>query len=106
VVIAGIMEHMRGPGALRRIIPVCFLTVSLSPAILETIRDYTKRLAAGPQVVRPDERCNTPFSAPGFRREVNPRGGGAVAATVPSVSKAPGAVAKVRQMMAGTNLPT
>src|SRR6266704_698047 len=102
VVIGGIMEHIE-EAVLHSGDSSCVLPpVSLSPAILETIRDYTKRLALALKVVG---LMNVQYAIQRdtvYVLEVNPR----ASRTVPFVSKATGVpLAKVAaRLMAGKNL--
>ena len=57
VVIGGIMEHIEEAGVHSGDSSCVLPPVSLSPAILETIREYTRRLARGLESRRPDERA-------------------------------------------------
>src|SRR5262249_61473861 len=52
VVIGGIMEHIEEAGVHSGDSSCVLPAVSLSPAVVETIRDYTKRLALALKVVR------------------------------------------------------
>src|SRR5712691_1272211 len=108
VVIGGIMEHIEEAGVHSGDSSCVLPPVSLSPGVLERIRDYTRRLAQALQVVG---LMNVQY---GIQRdsvyvlEVNPR----ASRTVPYVSKATGVpLAKVAARLmtgaklAGMNLP-
>src|ERR1700726_2418589 len=102
VVIGGIMEHIEEAG-LHSGDSFCVLPpVSLSPAVLATIREYTKRLALALKVVG---LMNVQYAIQRdtvYVLEVNPR----ASRTVPFVSKATGVpLAKVAaRLMAGKRL--
>ncbi len=57
VVIAGIMEHIEEAGIHSGDSSCVLPSVTLKPAVLERIRDYTARLAKRPERRRPDERA-------------------------------------------------
>ena len=108
VVIGGIMEHIEEAGVHSGDSSCVLPPVSLSPGVLERIRDYTRRLAQSLHVVG---LMNVQY---GIQRdsvyvlEVNPR----ASRTVPYVSKATGVpLAKVAARLmtgaklAGMNLP-
>src|SRR5258708_4161960 len=102
VVIGGIMEHIEEAGVHSGDSSCVLPPVSLSPAILETIRDYTKRLALALKVVG---LMNVQYAIQRdtvYVLEVNPR----ASRTVPFVSKATGVpLAKVAaRLMAGKKL--
>src|SRR5207248_9553945 len=102
VVIGGIMEHIEEAGVHSGDSSCVLPPVSLSPAILETIRDYTKRLAIALKVVG---LMNVQYAIQRetvYVLEVNPR----ASRTVPYVSKATGVpLAKVAaRLMAGKEL--
>jgi carbamoyl-phosphate synthase large subunit len=102
VVIGGIMEHIEEAGVHSGDSSCVLPPVSLSPKILDTIRDYTKRLALALKVVG---LMNVQY---GIQRdtvyvlEVNPR----ASRTVPYVSKATGVpLAKIgARLMVGRRL--
>src|SRR6202521_976605 len=99
VVIGGIMEHIEEAGAHSGDFSCVLPPVSLSPAILDTIREYTKRLALALKVVG---LMNVQYAIQRdtvFVLEVNPR----ASRTVPFVSKATGVpLAKIAaRLMAG-----
>src|SRR5580765_7657085 len=86
VVIGGIMEHIEEAGVHSGDSSCVLPPVSLSPAMLETIRDYTKRLALALKVVG---LMNVQYAIQRetvYVLEVNPR----ASRTVPYVSKATG----------------
>src|SRR5947207_1968077 len=86
VVIGGIMEHIEEAGVHSGDSSCVLPPVSLSPAVLETIRDYTKRLALALKVVG---LMNVQYAIQRdtvYVLEVNPR----ASRTVPYVSKATG----------------
>src|ERR1700726_5101386 len=102
VVIGGIMEHIEEAGVPSGDSSCVLPPVSLSPKILETIRDYTKRLALALKVVG---LMNVQYAIQRdvvYVLEVNPR----ASRTVPYVSKATGVpLAKVAaRLMAGKTL--
>ncbi|HEY4907286.1 MAG TPA: carbamoyl-phosphate synthase large subunit [Candidatus Acidoferrum sp.] len=102
VVIGGIMEHIEEAGVHSGDSSCVLPAVSLSPKILETIRDYTKRLALALKVVG---LMNVQYAIQRdtvYVLEVNPR----ASRTVPYVSKATGVpLAKVAsRLMAGKRL--
>ena len=102
VVIGGIMEHIEEAGVHSGDSSCVLPPVSLSPKILETIRDYTKRLALALKVVG---LMNVQYAIQRdmvYVLEVNPR----ASRTVPYVSKATGVpLAKVAaRLMAGKRL--
>src|ERR1700759_2581143 len=102
VVIGGIMEHIEEAGVHSGDSPCVLPAVSLSPKILETIRDYTRRLALALKVVG---LMNVQYAIQRdtvYVLEVNPR----ASRTVPYVSKATGVpLAKVAsRLMAGKRL--
>src|SRR5271170_16932 len=102
VVIGGIMEHIEEAGVHSGDSSCALPPVSLSPKILETIRDYTKRLALALKVVG---LMNVQYAIQRdtvYVLEVNPR----ASRTVPFVSKATGVpLAKVAaRLMAGKKL--
>src|SRR5450631_986623 len=102
VVIGGIMEHIEEAGVHSGDSSCVLPPVSLTPKILETIRDYTKRLALALKVVG---LMNVQYAIQRdvvYVLEVNPR----ASRTVPYVSKATGVpLAKVAaRLMAGKRL--
>src|SRR6267154_2068074 len=102
VVIGGIMEHIEEAGVHSGDSSCVLPPVSLSPAVLETIRDYTKRLALALKVVG---LMNVQYAIQRdtvYVLEVNPR----ASRTVPYVSKATGVpLAKVAaRLMTGKKL--
>src|SRR5580704_15472408 len=102
VVIGGIMEHIEEAGVHSGDSSCVLPPVSLTPAVLAKIRDYTKRLAKALQVVG---LMNVQFAIQRdtvYVLEVNPR----ASRTVPFVSKAIGVpLAKVAaRLMAGRKL--
>jgi carbamoyl-phosphate synthase large subunit len=102
VVIGGIMEHIEEAGVHSGDSSCVLPAVSLSPKILDTIRDYTKRLALALKVVG---LMNVQYAIQRdtvYVLEVNPR----ASRTVPYVSKATGVpLAKVAsRLMAGRRL--
>src|SRR5580693_3702049 len=102
VVIGGIMEHIEEAGVHSGDSSCVLPTVSLSPAILEHIREYTKRLALALKVIG---LMNVQYAIQRdtvYVLEVNPR----ASRTVPYVSKATGVpLAKVAaRLMAGKKL--
>jgi carbamoyl-phosphate synthase large subunit len=102
VVIGGIMEHIEEAGVHSGDSSCVLPPVSLSPKVLETIRDYTKRLALALKVVG---LMNVQYAIQRetvFVLEVNPR----ASRTVPYVSKATGVpLAKVAaRLMVGRRL--
>src|SRR5579862_8839079 len=102
VVIGGIMEHIEEAGVHSGDSSCVLPPVSLSPAVLETIRDYTKRLALALKVIG---LMNVQYAIQRdtvYVLEVNPR----ASRTVPYVSKATGVpLAKVAaRLMAGRKL--
>jgi len=102
VVIGGIMEHIEEAGVHSGDSSCVLPPVSLSPKILETIRDYTKRLALALKVVG---LMNVQYAIQRdtvYVLEVNPR----ASRTVPYVSKATGLpLAKVAaRLMVGRRL--
>jgi len=102
VVIGGIMEHIEEAGVHSGDSSCVLPPVSLSPAILDTIREYTKRLALALKVVG---LMNVQYAIQRdtvFVLEVNPR----ASRTVPFVSKATGVpLAKVAaRLMTGKKL--
>ncbi len=102
VVIGGIMEHIEEAGVHSGDSSCVLPPISLSPKILETIRDYTKRLALALKVVG---LMNVQYAIQRdvvYVLEVNPR----ASRTVPYVSKATGVpLAKVAaRLMAGKRL--
>jgi carbamoyl-phosphate synthase large subunit len=102
VVIGGIMEHIEEAGVHSGDSSCVLPPVSLSPAMLETIRDYTKRLALALKVVG---LMNVQYAIQRdtvYVLEVNPR----ASRTVPYVSKATGVpLAKVAaRLMSGKKL--
>jgi carbamoyl-phosphate synthase large subunit len=109
VVIGGVMEHIEEAGIHSGDSSCVLPPVSLSPAVLAKIRDYTNRLAKALQVVG---LMNVQYAIQRdtvYVLEVNPR----ASRTVPFVSKATGVpLAKVAaRLMAGRklrdmNLPT
>src|ERR1700681_4132757 len=104
VVIGGIMEHIEEAGVHSGDSSCVFPPVSLSPKILETIREYTRRLALALKVVG---LMNVQYAIQRdtvYVLEVNPR----ASRTVPFVSKATGVpIAKVAaRLMAGKKLST
>src|SRR5499425_451030 len=102
VVIGGIMEHIEEAGVHSGDSSCVLPAVSLSPAVVETIRDYTKRLALALKVVG---LMNVQYAIQRdsvYVLEVNPR----ASRTVPYVSKVTGVpLAKVAaRLMAGKRL--
>ena len=102
VVIGGIMEHIEEAGVHSGDSSCVLPPVSLSPKTLDTIRDYTKRLALALKVVG---LMNVQYAIQRdtvYVLEVNPR----ASRTVPYVSKATGVpLAKVAsRLMAGKRL--
>src|SRR5437899_251491 len=102
VVLGGIMEHIEEAGVHSGDSSCVLPPVSLSPAILEHIREYTKRLALALKVVG---LMNVQYAIQRdtvYVLEVNPR----ASRTVPFVSKATGVpLAKVAaRLMTGTKL--
>src|SRR6201997_901278 len=102
VVIGGIMEHIEEAGVHSGDSSCVLPPVSLSPANLETIRDYTKRLALALKVVG---LMNVQYAIQRdtvYVLEVNPR----ASRTVPYVSKATGVpLAKIAsRLMVGRRL--
>ncbi|HEY1470196.1 MAG TPA: carbamoyl-phosphate synthase large subunit [Candidatus Acidoferrum sp.] len=102
VVIGGIMEHIEEAGVHSGDSSCVLPPVSLSPTILNTIRDYTKRLALALKVVG---LMNVQYAIQRdtvYVLEVNPR----ASRTVPYVSKATGVpLAKVAaRLMVGRKL--
>jgi carbamoyl-phosphate synthase large subunit len=102
VVIGGIMEHIEEAGVHSGDSSCVLPPVSLTPKILNTIRDYTKRLALALKVVG---LMNVQYAIQRdtvYVLEVNPR----ASRTVPYVSKATGIpLAKVAaRLMAGKRL--
>jgi carbamoyl-phosphate synthase large subunit len=102
VVIGGIMEHIEEAGVHSGDSSCVLPAVSLTPKILDTIRDYTKRLALALKVVG---LMNVQYAIQRdtvYVLEVNPR----ASRTVPYVSKATGIpLAKVAaRLMAGKRL--
>jgi len=102
VVIGGIMEHIEEAGVHSGDSSCVLPPVSLSPKILDTIRDYTKRLALALKVVG---LMNVQYAIQRdtvYVLEVNPR----ASRTVPYVSKATGVpLAKIgAQLMVGRRL--
>ncbi len=102
VVIGGIMEHIEEAGVHSGDSSCVLPPVSLSPKVLETIRDYTKRLALALKVVG---LMNVQYAIQRetvYVLEVNPR----ASRTVPYVSKATGVpLAKVAaRLMVGRRL--
>ena len=102
VVIGGIMEHIEEAGVHSGDSSCVLPPVSLSPKVLETIRDYTKRLALALKVVG---LMNVQYAIQRdivYVLEVNPR----ASRTVPYVSKATGIpLAKVAaRLMVGRRL--
>jgi carbamoyl-phosphate synthase large subunit len=102
VVIAGIMEHIEEAGIHSGDSSCVLPSVSLKPAVLEHIRDYTTRLARALHVVG---LMNVQYAIQGetvYVLEVNPR----ASRTVPYVSKATGVpLAKVAaRLMTGRKL--
>jgi carbamoyl-phosphate synthase large subunit len=102
VVIGGIMEHIEEAGVHSGDSSCVLPPVSLSPTILNTIRDYTKRLALALKVVG---LMNVQYAIQRdtvYVLEVNPR----ASRTVPFVSKATGVpLAKVAaRLMVGRRL--
>jgi carbamoyl-phosphate synthase large subunit len=102
VVIGGIMEHIEEAGVHSGDSSCVLPSVSLSPKVLETIRDYTKRLAQALKVVG---LMNVQYAIQRetvYVLEVNPR----ASRTVPYVSKATGVpLAKVAaRLMVGRRL--
>jgi carbamoyl-phosphate synthase large subunit len=104
VVIGGIMEHIEEAGVHSGDSSCVLPPVSLSPAMIDTIREYTKRLALALKVVG---LMNVQYAIQRdtvYVLEVNPR----ASRTVPFVSKATGVpLAKVAaRLMAGKKLST
>jgi carbamoyl-phosphate synthase large subunit len=102
VVIGGIMEHIEEAGVHSGDSSCVLPPVSLSPTVLNTIRDYTKRLAIALKVVG---LMNVQYAIQRdivYVLEVNPR----ASRTVPFVSKATGVpIAKVAaRLMVGRRL--
>jgi carbamoyl-phosphate synthase large subunit len=102
VVIGGIMEHIEEAGIHSGDSSCVLPSVSLTPKIIETIRDYTKRLALALKVVG---LMNVQYAIQRdtvYVLEVNPR----ASRTVPYVSKVTGVpLAKVAaRLMAGKRL--
>src|SRR5881392_3686387 len=102
VVIGGIMEHIEEAGVHSGDSSCVLPPVSLSPAVLDTIREYTRRLALALKVVG---LMNVQYAIQRdtvYVLEVNPR----ASRTVPYVSKATGVpLAKVAaRLMAGKKL--
>jgi carbamoyl-phosphate synthase large subunit len=102
VVIGGIMEHIEEAGVHSGDSSCVLPPVSLTPKILDTIRDYTKRMALALKVVG---LMNVQYAIQRdtvYVLEVNPR----ASRTVPYVSKATGIpLAKVAaRLMAGKRL--
>jgi carbamoyl-phosphate synthase large subunit len=102
VVIGGIMEHIEEAGVHSGDSSCVLPPVSLSPKVLETIRDFTKRLALALKVVG---LMNVQYAIQRdtvYVLEVNPR----ASRTVPYVSKATGVpIAKVAaRLMVGRRL--
>jgi carbamoyl-phosphate synthase large subunit len=104
VVIGGIMEHIEEAGVHSGDSSCVLPPVSLSPQIIATIREYTKRLALALKVVG---LMNVQYAIQRetvYVLEVNPR----ASRTIPYVSKATGVpLAKVAaRLMAGKKLAT
>jgi carbamoyl-phosphate synthase large subunit len=102
VIIGGVMEHIEEAGVHSGDSSCVLPPVSLTPAVLARIRDYTKRLAKALQVVG---LMNVQYAIQRdtvYVLEVNPR----ASRTVPFVSKATGVpLAKVAaRLMAGRKL--
>jgi carbamoyl-phosphate synthase large subunit len=102
VVIGGIMEHIEEAGVHSGDSSCVLPPVSLTPAVLDTIRDYTRRLAIALKVVG---LMNVQYAIQRdtvYVLEVNPR----ASRTVPYVSKATGVpLAKVAaRLMVGKKL--
>jgi carbamoyl-phosphate synthase large subunit len=102
VIIGGVMEHIEEAGVHSGDSSCVLPPVSLTPAVLAKIRDYTKRLAKALQVVG---LMNVQYAIQRdtvYVLEVNPR----ASRTVPFVSKATGVpLAKVAaRLMAGRKL--
>jgi carbamoyl-phosphate synthase large subunit len=102
VVIAGIMEHIEEAGIHSGDSSCVLPSVTLKPAVLETIRDYTSRLARALHVVG---LMNVQYAIQHdtvYVLEVNPR----ASRTIPYVSKATGVpLAKVgARLMTGRKL--
>src|SRR5579863_556681 len=102
VIIGGIMEHIEEAGVHSGDSSCVLPPVSLSPKILDTIRDYTKRLALALKVVG---LMNVQYAIQRdtvYVLEVNPR----ASRTVPFVSKATGVpLAKIgARLMVGRRL--
>jgi len=102
VVIGGIMEHIEEAGVHSGDSSCVLPPVSLSPAVLDTIREYTRRLALALKVVG---LMNVQYAIQRdtvYVLEVNPR----ASRTVPYVSKATGVpLAKVAaRLMSGKKL--
>src|SRR5881392_4205090 len=102
VIIGGIMEHIEEAGVHSGDSSCVLPPVSLSPAVLDTIREYTKRLALALKVVG---LMNVQYAIQRdtvYVLEVNPR----ASRTVPFVSKATGVpLAKVAaRLMTGKKL--
>ena len=86
VLIGGIMEHIEEAGVHSGDSACVIPTQSLSPAVIEKVRDYTKRIALGIGVIG---LVNLQMAVKGetvFILEANPR----ASRTVPFVSKATG----------------
>ena len=104
VLIGGIMEHIEAAGVHSGDSACVIPCQSLSPKILETVRDYTRRLALGLGVVG---LVNIQFAVQGevvYVLEANPR----ASRTVPFVAKATGIpLAKIAAVvMMGARLST
>src|ERR1700688_1870725 len=104
VVIGGIMEHIEEAGVHSGDSSCVLPPVSLSPKVLDTIRDYTKRLALALKVIG---LMNVQYAIQRdtvYVLEVNPR----ASRTVPFVSKATGVpLAKIgARLMVGKKLAT
>src|SRR5437870_2261435 len=104
VIIGGIMEHIEEAGVHSGDSSCVLPPVSLTPAVLDTIREYTKRLALALKVVG---LMNVQYAIQRdtvYVLEVNPR----ASRTVPFVSKATGVpLAKVAaRLMTGKRLAT
>src|SRR5271168_3798874 len=102
VIIGGIMEHIEEAGVHSGDSSCVLPPVSLSPKILDTIRDYTKRLALALKVIGLMKVQYAIQRDTVYVLEVNPR----ASRTVPYVSKATGVpLAKVAaRLMAGKRL--
>ena len=102
VVIAGIMEHIEEAGIHSGDSSCVLPSVSLKPAILEQIRDYTSRLAKALNVVGVMNVQYAIQQDTVYVLEVNPR----ASRTIPYVSKATGVpLAKVAaRLMTGKKL--